>query len=107
MLEIDKILKYNKSKISILFYKFICLNFSIFCILGFLFLVVEGINFDRNEVSVIRTIWADEINGIKNSDNITGTINQDTIRGFGGNDIISGLEGGDDISGGSGDDEMY
>ena len=104
MLEIDKeILKCNKSKISIL-YKFICLTLSMFCILGFLFLIAGGIDFD---VNIISTVWADNINGTENADNITGTINQDKIKGFGGNDTIAGKEAGDDISGASGYDTIY
>ena len=104
MLEIDKeILKYNKIKISIL-YKFICLTLSMFCILGFLFLIAGGIDFD---VNIISTVWADDINGTENADNITGTIIKDLIKGLSGNDTISGLGGGDDISGGSGNDIIY
>ena len=106
MLRINKkILNFNDIRSQI--YNTTSLTLTLFCVLGLLFVLVLGTDFDDNKYYIINTIWADEINGTENADSLTGTINQDSIKGLQGNDTISGIEAGDDISGGDGDDAIY
>ena len=107
MLRINKkILNFNNMQISKI-YNPNRLILSLFCVLGLLYLLVLETDFAGNKYNIIKSVWADKINGTENADSITGTISQDTIKGLQGNDTIGGKEAGDDISGGDGDDAIY